>query len=684
MNRTTSDRRRNSARENDLLDLSDIAKQVLRRKALLALLFAAPAFLGFVYISTRPDVYTAKSAVVLEDTSGKQDNVENALPGMTFDNMTLETQANVLKSSGLMRDVISKLNLHLDGNGKIQIPEKADQPDAEADTNDQTADHKILSEYAKGLTIFPVKSSRVIEISYKSGNPYLSSELANAHAAQYVESQVRLKREQAEKLNDWVFNQIEILKKQSAEKDAAVQKFREENGIVTGRNSEDLIYQQISDIAAELVPVESRKLDLQARNDEIKSKGADTALRESSVVQSLKTQAATARAELQALSAKYGKNHPLYVEAEQRVAQLQSDINRESGSIRQSVKSELETVTAQEQMLKARLEELKKQADGMRQTQVQLKTLEFESEASAKALDGFLKRAEEISSNIDFARPDARVVTVADVPVLPDAGKKAIMMVAVLFLSAAFSLVVTYLISLADKGLKTGEAIRSFLNLRLLGILPDVKNPLGEVARGNRSAYTEELKSIYLQLSSKPSLKTVHVTAASAGEGKTSMVLALASYLVSTGRKAIVVDADIHTPDVGRLAGVDETTGLADVLAGRIDLPSAIRRDERGINILPAGSDMSGKLDLVGGANAFSSVLETLKGSYDYVLIDTAPILESSDAGTVASLADQTIMVVAAGHTSKADLKRASDRLRQFAKEYPAAILNKADLKDAA
>lgn len=678
MERRKINRNTNQALDAGIIDIREVAKEIWKRRMLTAILIAVPTVLTGLYVYTRPAVYEATATIMLEESKSKLDDVADVFPGLKFDNTTTETEINLLRSPSLIRDVIAAQGLHIDSDGHLAVGSEKDAPQKK----ESTEEYVVLSQYASGLEVAPVRGSRVIKITYNSSNPYLSTQLANAHAEQYIQSSITRKKEQAAQLNDWIAGQVEQLKKQSAEKSLAVQKFRRENGMIKGRNQEELITQQVSDIAGQLVPVQARKADLQAQAGAIASGDIQAALSNSSVIQSLKTQASSARQELQALGAKYGQNHPLYVEAQSRVTQIEGDIARETGAIKRAVKSELDTVIEQEKILNTQLDGIKTESDSQRQKQIELEGLELEAAASIKLLDSFIARYEEVSSQLNFASADARIVSNAELPMAPVANKKALKMVVVVFLSALFASLVAYMLSFVDRGAQSVDDIRRVLQLRFLGALPSVRSPIAEVTNGSRSTYFEEIKRIHLHLSNKPNVNTIMITAAETGEGKTSMTLALAAYLASLGRKVLVIDADLHAPDVARLSGVNEGPGLADVLSGKVIASSAITRDERGVAILQAGSGIIPANLLT--ADSIRVLLAGLKDNYDYILIDASPVLNSSDAEAIAGIVDMVVMVVAHGHTSRGNLKKAADTLRQFSVEIPSVILNKADLKNVA
>ena len=185
----------------------------------------------------------------------------------------------------------------------------------------------------------------------------MAAKAINAHVATLIDYQTKSKKEQIGAVNEWLTQQIEALKADSQKKSQEMQKFRTESGIVPGKNSQELIYQQISDLTEQLVPIETEKLSLQARAEAMKSAGSKEGvpeLLESSVISNLKAEASAARQDLKALGAQYGTNHPEYQAAQKRVNQVNADLGRETANIKGSAQLQLQAITKQEELLRAR------------------------------------------------------------------------------------------------------------------------------------------------------------------------------------------------------------------------------------------------------------------------------------------------------------------------------------------
>lgn len=119
-----------------------------------------------------------------------------------------------------------------------------------------------------------------------------------------------------------------------------------------------------------------------------------------------------------------------------------------------------------------------------------------------------------------------------------------------------------------------------------------------------------------------------------------------------------------------------------ELLSGEAELDSVIQTDKNGIAVIPAGIKNTLISDLF-VSDSFKKLLDDLRNHYDYVIIDSAPVLSLSDAEILSSLVDRVILVAEWAKTPQKKLRAAGEILRQFSKEVPSIILNKADLKRA-
>lgn len=172
-------------------------------------------------------------------------------------------------------------------------------------------------------------------------------------------------------------------------------------------------------------------------------------------------------------------------------------------------------------------------------------------------------------------------------------------------------------------------------------------------------------------------IKTILVTSAEKGDGKSVVAGNLAIALSKEGRNVVLVDCDLRDSSIAEYFGIESKSGLTDI----------IRHGKRGVlgdgtfynqrlKIIPAGKLTSNPSELL-SSNRMAAYLEELRGVYDYVVIDTPPLSLVTDAQILANKADGTILVVKADKTKKEEVKNAVSLLRNVNANIIGTVLNK-------
>jgi len=149
---------------------------------------------------------------------------------------------------------------------------------------------------------------------------------------------------------------------------------------------------------------------------------------------------------------------------------------------------------------------------------------------------------------------------------------------------------------------------------------------------------------------------TILVASARADEGRTTTLCNLALAIAEAGMKVLIVDADLRNPTIAAYLKVDARIGLVDVLANQVPLERAVQAVGIGLDVLPSGPLPLNPSELL-GSSQMAAVLRTLRSTYDFVLIDTPPLLEVTDAAVVAARADGVLIVVKPGRVLVEDLQ---------------------------
>ncbi|MDD7917648.1 polysaccharide biosynthesis tyrosine autokinase [Actinomycetospora callitridis] len=170
--------------------------------------------------------------------------------------------------------------------------------------------------------------------------------------------------------------------------------------------------------------------------------------------------------------------------------------------------------------------------------------------------------------------------------------------------------------------------------------------------------------------------KVVAITSSVAGEGKSTIACGLASALAATGRRTVIVDADLRRPAIAEYLGLVGDVGLTSVMAGRVPLSRTIQRWPSGaVSIVPSGPIPPNPNELL-ASQQMQDVVSELRRNYDVILIDTPPLVAVADAAQVATIADGAILVCAYKSTSVVDVVAATEALRSVQARLLGCVLN--------
>jgi succinoglycan biosynthesis transport protein ExoP len=176
-------------------------------------------------------------------------------------------------------------------------------------------------------------------------------------------------------------------------------------------------------------------------------------------------------------------------------------------------------------------------------------------------------------------------------------------------------------------------------------------------------------------------MKVIQVTSAEAGEGKTTVVSNLAGALAQAGHRVAVVSCDLRRPDLDLRFGESSSPGLTDVLLGECLLSETMRETASGVYLLPSGARPPNPSELL-GSSRMKAVVDFLASEFDFVLLDSTPVLAVTDAVVVSQFAQATLVVVAARTTPRQQVREAIDALVRAGAPLAGLVLNKTDPRD--
>lgn len=274
-----------------------------------------------------------------------------------------------------------------------------------------------------------------------------------------------------------------------------------------------------------------------------------------------------------------------------------------------------------------------------------------------------LERREEASISYESTLPNTRVINYAHTNLTPVAPKKQIIVLGSVLLALLIPLGVIYILKLIDTKIHTREDLEKLIpNLDVLGEIPFVEDI--KTVNNSRGVFAESSRvirsNISFKLPEKENGSVILSTSSIKGEGKTITAFNTAASYVATGKKVLLIAADLRNPQVHKFLNIDRksnTIGLSNLLSNpSIKFSSDYVKHsvlfDKPIDVILSGPIPPNPAELL-GSDTFSSLLANLKESYDYIIIDSAPLVLVSDTIPILKHADLVLYTIRANHTDK-------------------------------
>jgi polysaccharide biosynthesis transport protein len=203
---------------------------------------------------------------------------------------------------------------------------------------------------------------------------------------------------------------------------------------------------------------------------------------------------------------------------------------------------------------------------------------------------------------------------------------------------------------------------------------------------GEISSYEEAIRSLrhsILLPDPERNVRSLLITSAAPGEGKSTAIIHLAIAHSEQGRRTLIVDADLRRPSVHKKLNLNGTLGLSNVLLGEFHWKEILAHNERwpGLDIVPSGTASRRASDLVGGA--LLDILEEAAREYDLILVDAPPLLGFAEAMQVAKSVDGVVVMARAGATSRKAVATVLATLKRLRANVIGLVLNEVDKDNA-
>ena len=556
---------------------------------------------------------------------------------------------------------------------------------------------EIINRFLRRLETSSSDASRVIGIRFLSEDRDRSALIANTVAEQFM---IR-KRDQelagAEVLSRNLTQEITDLNKEIQDAERKVDERRLALGIGSDAGVKALS-DRMGELSRQLMAATSERVRAEAQFAEAQSirNSGDVAsaaqVLGSPLIQRLQEAAAMASARLAQLQLRYNDGHPQMIAARSELRDIRSKIGEEMAKIQNGRHNAVAIAKAGEEGLRQQVEILKTQMAKANVSEVDIGVLEREVEAKRILMPQLTARLNNANAQIDYLRhhgADTQVISQAVVPRFASHPPILAIMATAVVMAAGGGGVLAVLLERADSTIQSTSQLRRLTPLRVLGTLPVIRGrrrrqpPAQLVVDGTDSVYLEHLRTIALRAGAAGPMpvKVLLVTSSVSGEGKSSAASSLARMLALSGRRIIIIDADLRAPTMHRVFGLRRERGLAEFIQKGLALEDVVQHDEAsGADVITAGHCRGASADVL-QSSRMQELIGHLAIAYDTVIIDSPPVLAVCDAHILARLADRTVMMVRWKSTQVSTLVTALQRLSDDHVPVDGIVLSQVDSK---
>lgn len=201
------------------------------------------------------------------------------------------------------------------------------------------------------------------------------------------------------------------------------------------------------------------------------------------------------------------------------------------------------------------------------------------------------------------------------------------------------------------------------------------KNPKSPISEAYRTLRTN------IQFASFDSdIQTILVTSSGPSEGKSTTVGNLGLTLAESGKKVLIIDCDLRKPSIHKKFKISNLTGLSNILVEDIKLENACVIVVDNLYVLPAGTIPPNPVEML-ASKKMKNFIESMKRDFDYIIIDTPPVIAVTDAQILSTMSDGVLLVVSSGEADRQAALRAKALLEKVKANLLGVVLNKVEIK---
>jgi len=598
----------------------------------------------------------------------------------------LTTQIRLIQSDSVLRPVVQRYRLR-----DLGTPGQDGSPERVQRTPVSLANLKVVRP----------PNTFLLLISYRSPDPDLAANVANAVANSFLQHTYEIRYNATADLSTFMEKQLEELRAKMEKSGMALAQFERELDVINPEDKSSILSARLTQLNTEFTNAQTERVKKESAWQSVQTGTLESAevSTQGETLKAIEVRLDEATQKFAEIKARAAKNHPDYTKAAAEVAELQRQYQAaRTGTVRR-VETEYKEAANREAMLQKTVAVTKVEFDRLNARSFQYHELKREADADRGLYEELVRKIKEAGINSGFQNSSIRIADAALPglnPVFPNTRQN--LLLALLF-STLLAVGAAVMSDVLDHTIRDPEQAKALLGAEVVGSLPMVRpwkgklmlanltgvgqskalTKAGDSALRDSTGYEEAVRtlrnSILLSNFDHP-LKSLMLSSASPSEGKTTIAVHLAIAHAQQKHKTLLIDGDLRRPGVHGKLGLKPETGLAAALMNGLCWRDKLIQPEGvpGLYVLPAGPSSRRCADLIGAS--LKQILVQAEAEYDLVIVDAPPILGFPEPLQMAAAVDGVVMVAVAGETNRKAVDLALTTLRRLRANVLGLVLN--------
>lgn len=709
-----------TAQHEEEIHLRDYYRVLAKRKTTV-ITFLIITFLTVIIVTyTTTPLYTASSQVLIERNYGSRGIDRNAQYAR-YDPEFLTTQFELIRSSNVAHRVVKQLRLDTtyrhyffakqqeglfsfistfttgikDFIKGLIISDPGDLEGAQGSaelnvTAEPMTDTDIIAGIIKAnLAIKPVANTKTVFISYSDKNPAMAKLVIDAVVQAYKDEILEIKLASSNYSLQWMTSKANEERKKLEGAELALQQYMRDNDLVTVENKLAVYPQKLAEFSSQLSKAQSEQKEIESLYAQIKNIKTDyknietiSVFANNTVLRALREKIFTSEQKIKDLSKKFGYKHPVMINAKTEHAQLIEEKKFEVERIIEATRNTYELAKSRETNLKQLLANTKQEILNINERFTQYSIMKREVDMSRVLYDALTTTIKTASVTEQSQDLNIWVVKSANLPMAPSKPQKKRNLALGLILGLFGGIGLAFFIEYLDNTVKDGKDIEQRFGLTVLGTVEEMKSPTENIETHLLTHPLSPLAENYRLIRSGLLLsspdhppRSILVTSMTPKEGKTSTTCNLARILAQNNKKVLIIDCDMRRPRAHSLFNIPNSNGLSNYLAGNTDKDLIKSIPDEPLSLITSGPIPPNPAELL-QSHRMQTLMEEMLKNFDFVLLDSPPVLRVTDSLTLSTLVDGILLVTRSGKTTYDMLEAGLKKMRDLHAPILGIVLN--------